>query len=186
MAQRHKDCRESILAAFGLLGSSSSQPFRIGTGEKVDLVYGDARATEMWCWTLGHSADGLLQLLAVSGAGPMVNGNALDEGERWTLSDGDVVARAAGEFAIENIWVEADAKGIEGTGQAALNEEVGGWMAVEEEIQCLKVWRTKGGAHREPRPPQQVMVEAPRSKILCWFLPHRKQENARLLFLNYR
>ena len=110
-----------------------SLPFMIGAGEDADMVVGGV----MSC-SIQRAVNGDLELTAVNGAGPLVNGEALGEGGRRTLNNGDVVAMIVGlQFAVEDIRVEAEERGGEmGAGEGALHGEAGGLQALEKALEC--------------------------------------------------
>jgi len=109
-----------------------SLPFRIGAGGDADMVVGGG----MSCSILAGA--GGLELLADRHQ-ILVNGEAqaLGEGGRRTLSNGDVVAMAAGglKFAVEDIRAEAERGGKERGGTEG-SGEAGDFQALETALEC--------------------------------------------------
>ena len=108
-----------------------SLPFRIGPGWDAEMVVGSGVSCSI---LLQRTSEGL-ELLAERDR-PVVNGEALGEGRRRTLSNGDVVAIGGGlQFAVENITVEDDGHQSSGTGEAARSGEAGASQALEQAME---------------------------------------------------
>ena len=133
-----------------------SLPFRIGPGWDADMVVGSGVSCSI---LLQRTSEGL-ELLAER-ARPVVNGEALGEGGRRALSNGDVVAIGGGlQFAVENIAVEDDGHQRSGTG-----EEAGASQALEQAmekaLECII-------CHETVLPEPSAPPPSPRAALVCF------------------